>query len=56
MVESWTVEASGEGLRLDKFLPAPERLGSPEQVASALSRGKIFLNGTEATIADASRR
>ena len=56
MGESWTVEASGEGLRLDKFLSAPERLGSRAQVASALSRGKIFLNGTEATIADASRR
>ena len=56
MGESWTVEAAGEGLRLDKFLAAPERLGSRAQVSSALSRGKIFLNGTEATIADASHR
>jgi 23S rRNA pseudouridine1911/1915/1917 synthase len=54
--ESWTVEALDEGLRLDKFLAAPARLGSRARVASALSRGKIFLNGTEATSADASRR
>ena len=54
--ESWTVEAPDEGLRLDKFLAARERVGSRTRVASALSRGKIFLNGDEATLADASRR
>ena len=56
MGESWTVEGPDEGLRLDKFLAAPARLGSRARVASALSRGKIFLNSTEATPADASRR
>ena len=56
MGESWTVEAPDEGLRLDKFLAAPVRLGSRARVASALSRRKIFFNGTEATPADAPRR
>ena len=56
MGETWTVEAPDEGLRLDKFLAMPLRLGSRARVASALSRGKIFLNDTEATVADASRR
>jgi 23S rRNA pseudouridine1911/1915/1917 synthase len=54
--ESWTVEAPDEGLRLDKFLASPARLGSRARVASALSRGKIFLNDAEATPANASRR
>ena len=56
MGETWTVEAPDEGLRLDKFLAASVRLGSRARVASALSRGKIFLNDTEATLADAARR
>jgi 23S rRNA pseudouridine1911/1915/1917 synthase len=54
--ESWIVEAPDEGLRLDKFLAVPERLGSRGRVATALSRGKIFVNGAEMASADASRR
>lgn len=50
------MEAPDEGLRLDKFLAARERLGSRARVSSALSRGKIFLNGAEATLADGARR
>ena len=56
MGESWTVEASDEGLRLDKFLADARRLGSRASVAAALSRGKIFLNEAEATSTDAARR
>jgi 23S rRNA pseudouridine1911/1915/1917 synthase len=54
--ESWTVEASDEGLRLDKFLADARRLGSRARVAAALSKGKIFLNDAEATPKDAARR
>ena len=53
---SWTISSADAGLRLDKFLAAPERLGSRSKVTAALERGKIFLNGAEATLADASRR
>jgi 23S rRNA pseudouridine1911/1915/1917 synthase len=51
--DEWTVEQAGQ--RLDKFLAAPERLGSRSRAASALERGKIFLNGHEAGLPDAAR-
>jgi 23S rRNA-/tRNA-specific pseudouridylate synthase len=50
------VEAPDEGLRLDRFLAAPGRLGSRARVAAALARGKVFLNDAEASLAEASRR
>ncbi len=52
----WVVSDTDAGSRLDKFLAAPDRLGSRSRVASALERGKIFLNDMEAAAADASSR
>jgi 23S rRNA pseudouridine1911/1915/1917 synthase len=52
----WTIAAPDAGTRLDKFLAAPDRLGSRAKVASALERGKIFLNEVECRVADASKR
>jgi 23S rRNA pseudouridine1911/1915/1917 synthase len=40
-------------MRLDRFLAAPERLGSRGRVSDALSKGKVFVNDAEATAADA---
>jgi 23S rRNA pseudouridine1911/1915/1917 synthase len=42
-------------MRLDKFLAAAERLGSRAKAASALERGKVFVNEVEAALSDASR-
>ena len=53
---TWTVDADDAGTRLDKFLAARGRLGSRAKAAAALERGKIFLNGTEATLTDAATR
>jgi 23S rRNA pseudouridine1911/1915/1917 synthase len=53
---TWTVADADAGARLDKFLAAPQRLGSRGKAGAALERGKVFLNGAEATIADAARR
>lgn len=52
----WTVGADAGGVRLDKFLAAADRLGSRSRVASALERGKVFLNGAEARLAEAATR
>jgi 23S rRNA pseudouridine1911/1915/1917 synthase len=52
----WTVTADEEGLRLDQFLAAPERIGSRGRVLAALERGKIFLNDAEASAKDAGSR
>lgn len=52
----WTVGSAHAGARLDKFLAAPDRLGSRAKAAAALERGKVFVNGAETTIADAARR
>lgn len=51
----WTVTAGEAGLRLDKFLAAPARLGSRSKAAAAIERGKVSVNGDEASMADASR-
>jgi 23S rRNA pseudouridine1911/1915/1917 synthase len=52
----WTVTAADAGTRLDKFLAAPDRLGSRAKVVTALERGKVFLNEVECGIPDASTR
>ena len=52
----WAVAAPEAGTRLDKFLAAPERLGSRGRAMTALERGKVFLNGDEATSAAAGTR
>jgi len=41
------VDAAHAGGRLDRFLAAPERLGSRAKAATAIERGKVFLNGKE---------
>ena len=52
----WRVEGSHAGIRLDKFLAAPERLGSRAKAAAAIERGKVFVNDQEAGLADAATR
>lgn len=52
----WTVSGGDAGLRLDKYLAAPDRAGSRARAADALERGKVFVNDREATLADAATR
>jgi 23S rRNA pseudouridine1911/1915/1917 synthase len=52
----WTVAGPDAGLRLDKYLAAPERAGSRPKAAAALERGKVFVNEREMTLADAAAR
>ena len=52
----WIVEGGEAGLRLDKFLAAPDRAGSRPRAAAALERGKVFVNDREVTLADAAAR
>jgi 23S rRNA pseudouridine1911/1915/1917 synthase len=52
----WTVSDAEAGIRLDKYLASEGRLGSRAKAMAALERGKIFLNGEEASLAEASRR
>ena len=50
---TWDVPEQSAGVRLDKFLAAADRLGSRGKVTAALDHGKVFLNGVEASRADA---
>jgi 23S rRNA pseudouridine1911/1915/1917 synthase len=52
----WTVAGEDAGLRLDKYLAAPDRAGSRPRAATALERGKVFVNDREMTLADAAAR
>ena len=52
----WTALPAEAGVRLDKFLASPDRLGSRARAATALERGKVFVNDQEASLADAGRR
>jgi 23S rRNA pseudouridine1911/1915/1917 synthase len=52
----WTATDADANVRLDKFLAAPERLGSRGRALAALERGKVFVNDAEAGAADAARR
>jgi 23S rRNA pseudouridine1911/1915/1917 synthase len=52
----WTAGPQDEGVRLDKYLGAAERLGSRARAAAALARRKIFINDREASAADAGLR
>src|SRR5688572_9375606 len=52
----WTASPDEAGVRLDKFLASPDRLGSRARAATALERGKVFVNDQEASLADAGRR
>jgi 23S rRNA pseudouridine1911/1915/1917 synthase len=49
----WIVGAHEAGLRLDKYLAAPNRLGSRAKAFAGIERGKVFLDGREAGAADA---
>jgi 23S rRNA pseudouridine1911/1915/1917 synthase len=52
----WTAGPQDEGVRLDKYLAAAERLGSRARAAAALARRKVFINDREASSADAGVR
>jgi 23S rRNA pseudouridine1911/1915/1917 synthase len=52
----WVVQPGEAGVRLDKYLAAPERLGSRARAFGGLGRGKVFLDGGEAGVADAATR
>ena len=52
----WIVTQADAGVRLDKFLAAPARLASRARAAAAIERGKVFLNGNEADLADAATK
>ena len=49
----WVVTPGENGVRLDKFLAVPSRLGSRARAATALERGKVYLNGRETGPAEA---
>jgi 23S rRNA pseudouridine1911/1915/1917 synthase len=53
--DQWTADSKAAGIRLDKFLADPARLGSRGRAATALQRGKVFVNDEEAGPADAGR-
>ena len=52
----WRVDREAAGLRLDKFLAHPDRLGSRSRAIGALDRGKVFVNDVTTGIDDAGRR
>ena len=45
----WIVGGAEAGVRLDKFLAAPERLGSRGKAVAALERGKVFVGSKRRT-------
>jgi 23S rRNA pseudouridine1911/1915/1917 synthase len=51
----WVVGGHEAGVRLDKYLAAPERLGSRAKAFAGLERGKVYLDGGEAGVADAAK-
>ncbi len=52
----WVCASPDAGVRLDKFLASPERLGSRAKAMTAIERGKVFLNEVEAAPANAAVR
>jgi len=55
-MSTWTIGPEDAGIRLDKYLAAAARAGSRARAASALERGKVFVNDREATLSDAGAR
>jgi 23S rRNA pseudouridine1911/1915/1917 synthase len=51
--QEWAVAAGEAGVRLDKWLASPARLGSRGRAASALERGQVFLNEREVRLGEA---
>jgi len=56
MNAEWTVRGDDVGARLDKFLAAPDRVGSRGRAVAALERGKVIVNGADVGVRDAARR
>ena len=56
MPPRWIARPEEAGVRLDKYLAAPERLGSRARAVEALARGKVFVNDREASRRDAGSR
>ena len=54
--QTWKVPAADEGVRLDKWLAAAERLGSRSKSLAAIEKGKVFVNEVEQSTVDAGRR
>ena len=52
----WTLTLEDAGIRLDKYLAAPDRAGSRARAADALERGKVFVNDREASLGEAATR
>src|SRR5258708_24714899 len=52
----WIVGPDEAGVRLDKYLAAAGRLGAGAKALAGLERGKVFLNGDEAGVANAATR
>jgi 23S rRNA pseudouridine1911/1915/1917 synthase len=48
---NWIVPEEDSGVRLDKFLASPLRLGSRARAAAAVDRGKVYVNGELVTSA-----
>ena len=53
---TWKVSLDEAGGTLDKFLAAPDRLGSRSRATAAREKGKVFVNDVEAARSDASLR
>src|SRR5262245_4747037 len=54
--QSWTISADEANLRLDKWLAAPDRLGSRSRALDAIAKGKVFINEMEQSTDDSSRK
>jgi 23S rRNA pseudouridine1911/1915/1917 synthase len=52
----WTISEHDAGVRLDKYLAAPSRLGSRARAVAALERGKVYVNAAEVSLKEAARR
>jgi 23S rRNA pseudouridine1911/1915/1917 synthase len=52
----WQVAESDAGARLDVFLSDAGRAGSRSRATRAITRGQVFVNDQEATLADAGQR
>src|SRR5258706_212422 len=55
-MRDWHVSPQDAGIRLDKYLAAPDRAGSRARAFAALERGKVFVNDREMSAADAGAR
>jgi 23S rRNA pseudouridine1911/1915/1917 synthase len=55
-IPRWYAAPADAGTRLDKFLAAPDRLGSRSRVVTALEHGRVFVNDVEVATTDAALR